>query len=230
MTDPRPGTPSRRGVGGRPDAARGARGVSVRSNAARVALILGVTLAALSPPPAPGHGASGQAEPLVRIGPAADFALTAQDGSTLSMSALRGKVVAVSFVFTRCADVCPIATAKMAWIQRELGARFGRDVFFVSISVDPEHDTPEVLARYARAHRFDPSEWAFLTGAPAAIEETARRYGVIRIPDPDGGVEHNLLTSLVDREGTLRVQYMGERFDPAELLHDLIDLADEPPR
>jgi protein SCO1/2 len=173
------------------------------------------------------HGADPPAERLATIGPATDFTLTAEDGAPFSTAELRGKVVALNFVFTRCADVCPIATAKMVQIQRALGETFGRDVFFVSVTIDPEHDTSEVLARYARALGYDPSGWAFLTGAPAVVRDVARSYGVLHDRRSGGEVDHNLLTSLVDREGMLRVQYMGERFDPRELLHDLRDLMAE---
>ena len=144
-----------------------------------------------------------------------------------STAELRGKVVALNFVFTRCTDVCQIATAKMVQIQRSLGEHFAADVFFVSVTVDPEHDTPEVLSRYATALGYDPSGWAFLTGSPQSIKDVARSYGVFHDQPPGSEIQHNLLTSLVDREGTLRVQYMGERFDPSEMLHDLRDLVAE---
>ena len=189
-----------------------------------VALLLMLMFAAN---PVGAHGQNGPAERLAKIGPAPEFTLTAQDGSTLSSSALRGKVVAVNFVFTRCTDVCPIATAKMVAIQREFGERFGSEVFFVSVTVDPDHDTPDVLSRYADALGCDPTGWAFLTGSPASIRKVARSYGVFHDRPEGAEVQHNLLTSLVDREGILRVQYMGERFDPNELLHDLRDLVAE---
>lgn len=181
----------------------------------------------LIPASAGAHGAGKQAERLAKIGPAADFTLTAQDGTAFSLADLRGKVIAVNFVFTRCADVCPLATAKMVGIQRKLGDAFGKDVFFVSVSVDPEYDSAETLASYARALGCDTSGWAFLTGSAAQIHRVARSYGVFHDQASDGRVNHNLLTSLVDREGTLRVQYMGERFDPDELLRDLRDLMAE---
>lgn len=192
-----------------------------------VILAIWLPLAVLVPTAAVAHGDEKPAESLARIGAAPDFMLTAQDGSTFSTTDLRGKVVAVNFVFTRCGEVCPLATDKMAGIQQELGDAFGRDVYFVSVTVDPEHDTPAVLAEYARAFDSDLSGWAFLTGAPTAIREVARSYGVVYRQPPDGEVEHILLTSLIDREGILRVQYMGERFDPSELLHDLRDLMAE---
>jgi protein SCO1/2 len=94
-------------------------------------------------------------------------------------------------------------------------------VFFVSITVDPEKDTAEVLRRYALGHGADLKGWAFLTGAAPAIQEVARRYGVFARRTARGDVEHTFLTSLVDRSGTLRVQYLGVRFDPDEMLRDL---------
>ena len=179
-------------------------------------------LAVLSPGFA--HDPDKPAARLPMIGPAVDFTLTAQDGTTFSMADLRGKVVALSFIFTRCSDVCPIATQKMVRIQQELGEQFGRDVYFLSVSVDPEHDTPNVLADYAEAFGCDTSGWVFLTGSAAEIRDVARGYGVFHQQDSGEEVRHNLLTSLIDRDGMLRVQYMGERFDPQELLHDLRDL------
>jgi protein SCO1 len=198
------------------------------SRAWRSAAVLAALLAIL-PGAALAHGSDAMTERdmLPRVGPAPDFALTAQDGATFSLAALRGRVVALNFVFTRCTDVCPTATDKMVGIQEELGAAFGRDVAFVSVSVDPEHDTPQVLAEYGRAFGCDLSGWTFLTGPAAAIVEVARSYGVYSGRRRDGAIEHVMLTSLIDRAGNLRVQYLGERFDPDELLADLRALVAE---
>jgi protein SCO1/2 len=141
---------------------------------------------------------------------------------------LRGKVVAVTFIFASCADTCPLLTATMARIQDKLGAAFGKQVFFVSITVDPERDTPQVLKRYAEAHGANLAGWAFLTGTPAEITEVAARYGVFAKKTASGDVDHTFLTSIVDRSGTLRVQYMGVRFRPDEMLRDLQSLAGPP--
>jgi protein SCO1/2 len=133
----------------------------------------------------------------------------------------------VTFVYASCTDTCPILTAKLVSLQSRLGADFGRKVAFVGITVDPERDTPEVLRRYAEGHRARLDGWAFLTGTAGEIADVARRYGVYARKGPRGDVDHTFLTSLIDGEGTLRVQYLGVRFDPEELLADLRSLLGE---
>jgi protein SCO1/2 len=162
---------------------------------------------------------------LSKIGPAPEFTLTDQDGKRVALKDLRGKVLAITFIFASCADTCPLLTSIMAGIQDRLGAAFGPRVHFVSITVDPERDTPEVLKRYAEAHGANTGGWAFLTGTPAEIREVAKRYGVFFRKTARGDVDHTFLTSIVDRNGTLRVQYMGVRFNPDELLRDLQSLS-----
>jgi protein SCO1/2 len=174
------------------------------------------------------HAGEGQALP--RIGPAPAFTLITQEGTRLSLENLRGKIVALTFIYTSCADTCPLLTAKMAGLQARLGTDFGARVFFVSVTVDPERDTPEVLKRYAQAHGANPAGWAFLTGTPAQIRQVARHYGIYSKKLPRGDVDHTFLTSLIDHSGTLRVQYLGVRFDPEELLRDLQSLVREETR
>jgi protein SCO1/2 len=163
----------------------------------------------------------GQPSGLPRIGPAPALALTTQEGEKLALSGLGGKVVLVTFIYTSCTDTCPLLTGKLAGVRDQLGADFGSRVHFLSVTVDPERDTPDVLHEYGRRFRADPAGWAFLTGTPAEIAETAAAYGVFVRRTPRGDVDHTFLTSLVDRHGTLRVQYLGTRFDPDELLADV---------
>ena len=160
-------------------------------------------------------------ERLPVVGPAPDFVLTNQAGERTRLADLRGKVLAVTFIYASCADTCPILTAKMASLQSKLGSAFGPRVRFVSITVDPEVDTPEVLGRYAAAHGADLGGWSFLTGSSDEIQEVVRRYGAFAKKSQRGDVDHLLLTSLVDRQGSIRVQYLGYRFVPDEMLRDL---------
>ncbi len=171
--------------------------------------------------------AAGDGETLPRIGPAPEFTLTNQDGQRASLSALRGKVVAITFIYTTCVDTCPLLTAKMASLQGRLGGDFGPRVQFLSITVDPARDTPAVLKRYAEGHGAQGAGWAFLTGTPSEIQVIAKHYGVYYQKTSRGDVDHTFLTSLVDQDGILRVQYLGVRFDPNELLRDLQALVRE---
>jgi protein SCO1/2 len=196
----------------------------VRASTTAAVLVLLGTVALLAP--VLGHEGEDSAS-LRKIGPAPEFTLTTQDRSRLSLRDLRGKVVAVTFIYASCADTCPLLTAKMAGLQSRLDGDFGSRVWFVSITVDPERDTPAVLKEYAEAHGAKATGWAFLTGTPAEIREVARRYGVAYRKTARGDVDHTFLTSVIDQTGTLRVQYLGVRFDPDELLGDLRSLLRE---
>jgi protein SCO1 len=190
--------------------------------------VVGLLLGMLAwPALAPAHEA-GPEERLPTIGAAPDFALTSQDGKEVRLEDLRGRVVAVAFIYASCPDVCPLLTDKMARVQDALGPDFGAKVAFLSITVDPERDTPEVLRGYADAFDADLAGWSFLTGSPAAVREVAQRYGVAVAAAADGQVDHTLLTTLIDRRGVMRVQYLGYRFDEEEFRHDLLDLVNEP--
>jgi protein SCO1/2 len=164
---------------------------------------------------------------LPRIGAAPEFTLTTQENKRLSLRDLRGKVVAVTFIYASCADTCPLLTAKLVGLQSRLGPDFGSRVAFLAVTVDPDRDTPAVLTRYAYDHGAQTAGWAFLTGTRAEIGQVARRYGVYYRKTPRGDVDHTFLTSLVDQKGILRVQYLGVRFDPEELLRDLQSLVRE---
>jgi protein SCO1/2 len=118
---------------------------------------------------------------LSKIGPAPEFTLTQQDGKRLALNELRGKVLAITFIFASCTDTCPLLTAKMAGIQNRLGSDFGSKVYFVSITVDPERDTAEVLKRYAEAYKANLAGWAFslahrlrFAPSPSVMESTTK--------------------------------------------------------
>lgn len=173
-------------------------------------------------------GDSAELAALPDMGPAPDFTLVSQDGAQVGLATLRGKVVLVTFIYTWCPDICPTLTGKMAWVQDALGASFGKDVAFVSITFDPERDTVEALRSYAETFDANPTGWFFLTGGVEAVREVAARYGVVTIPNAGDGIGHNLLTTLIDRQGRVRLQYSGSRFDPQELHQDLSRLLAEP--
>ena len=111
----------------------------------RMALIIAlVMLASILPasvmlmqPPSDTQRATSEEQPLPKIAPAPGFRLTSQDGAQISLANLRGKVVAVTFIFTRCSDTCPVLTPMMSLVQDRLGPDFGSKIVFASITVDP---------------------------------------------------------------------------------------------
>jgi len=153
--------------------------------------------------------------------------LTSQDGAQVTLTDFRGKVVAVTFIYTSCTSTCPVLTPMMSFVQDQLGRDFGRKITFVSITVDPERDSPQVLKEYATSFGANLSGWSFLTGSPAAIRDVTRRYGAVASKNVNGDVDHTFLTSIVDQRGVLRVQYAGVRFDPGEFKRDLVSLLRE---
>jgi protein SCO1 len=111
--------------------------------------------------------------------------LTTQDGVQVRFydDLIKGKIVGINLIYTTCQYACPLETARLAQVQRLLGDRMGRDVFFYSITIDPEHDTPQVLKKYAENYRAGPG-WLFLTGKAADIESISRKLGLYSEPDP----------------------------------------------
>lgn len=185
-----------------------------------------ILLLALMAGPAQAHDAQHD-ERLPAIGPAPDFTLTSQDRERVSLHDFRGKAIAIAFIYTHCTDVCPMLTAQMASVQEKLGSAFGPKIAFISITVDPKRDTSDVLKEYAQNFGADLKGWSFLTGDPAIVHEVGRKYGVFAKQAANGDVDHTLLTSLVDPNGILRVQYLGVRFDLEEFRGDLLGLLDE---
>jgi protein SCO1 len=104
--------------------------------------------------------------------------LVTQDGARVRFyqDLVRDKQVVVSFIYTRCTKECGLITANLARVQRELGDRVGRDVFFYSITLDPQRDTPEALKKYAQAFKAGPG-WTFLTGRKEDIQLLRRKFG-----------------------------------------------------
>ena len=110
--------------------------------------------------------------------------LTAHDGTTLRFydDLLKGKAVAINLMYTSCTDECPLETARLVQVQRLLGERVGRDIFFYSISIDPRRDTPAVLKAYAEKFGVGPG-WLFLTGKAEDVKLIGRKLGLTRRAD-----------------------------------------------
>lgn len=161
----------------------------------------------------------------VAIGePMPDFTLLDQDGRTVRLSQLRGQLVAVDFIYTRCPlpDVCPRLSANFARLQK----RFGGKMTLLSITLDPEYDTPSVLTGYAQRWRADPHTWLFLTGPADDVRQVAGHFGVVYWPE-EGTLTHTSSTAIIDRSGRLAALVEGSSFTSQQLI-DLVQTELEP--
>ena len=160
------------------------------------------------------------------LGTVPPFALVDESGRPFTEDALRGHPTIVSFIFTRCDTVCPVTAMKMQKLEQKSRDRRGAAVKFLSISVDPTHDTPEKLAAFGARYKADPARWRFVTGEPGAIKQLVE--GTFMSPmDLDGttssgapNIVHSGYFVLVD--GDLRIRGVYDSNDVKrldELLH-----------
>lgn len=184
----------------------------------RALVVLALCLGAMACEPGAGRGGSAGFErnpspssPL-EFGLAGEFRLIERSGREVTHEDLLGRPWLAGCIFTRCGTICPALTAQMRWAQDQLEDTSAR---LVSVSVDPEHDTPEVLSEYAREFAAaDPDRWLFLTGDEARIHDWIRNsfhLAVAKDPQADPGllVTHSSLLVAVDAEGKIRGYYEG---------------------
>lgn len=150
-----------------------------------------------------------------------DFVLTDQSVRPFQFISLRRKVSIVAFAYTTCPDVCPLVTAAMRQIQESLNNNERSSTRFITVTTDPEIDTPERLTAYARRYDADLTDWAFLTGHEAELAKVWKNFGVSVHRKARGLVDHTPLTALVDRAGIMRIAYIGASPDANTIRRDL---------
>jgi protein SCO1/2 len=149
-----------------------------------------------------------------------DFTLTDQTGARVRLSDFRGQPVAVTFIYTRCpiATACPLTTAKFSKIGAVMAQKgYGE---LLTLTLDPEHDTPKVLADYARMAGANPKRWKFLTGDPRDVAEVASRFGILYYPD-QGQLVHGQGVAVIDPKGKLSTIYYGNEWQPEHIVRDM---------
>ncbi len=161
-------------------------------------------------------GCGGRQAPLPVLGQVPDFELTAQNGRPFERKALDGKIWVADFIFTSCAASCPLMSTKMRQVQ----SKTGPEVKLVSFTVDPERDTPEVLAAYGKRYLAQADRWYFLTGERARLNMLA--FDTFHLNAVDGSMTHSSRFVLVDRQGRIRGYYGTESGDAlGDLLRDI---------
>ena len=162
--------------------------------------------------------------PIPVYGRVPEFQLVSQTGAPFDRTALNGKIWVADFIYTHCPGPCPRLSAQMRRVQAAVTEL--PDVRLVSFSVDPERDTPTVLAEYATRYHAQTGRWFFLTGDRKTLDALDRR--AFMLGNVDGKLEHSTRFVLVDRQGRIRGYYGTDQDDPtARLIVDIRRLARE---
>lgn len=156
--------------------------------------------------------------------PVPDFRLIDQNHDAVSLSRFRGKIVAVTFIYTRCPlpDYCVRLSNNFGVLQRRFKSRMGRDLILLSVVIDPVHDQPAELASYARTWKADSRGWHFLTGPVADIQRICRAFDMAFYPD-EALFVHSFNTVVISRSGRLAANLEGNNFT-AQQLGDLVQV------
>ena len=165
----------------------------------------------------------GAAEQLALGAPVPDFTLNDQARRSISLSQLTGKVVVSSFFYASCPlpNYCFRLSNNLGRLQKRFADRLGRDLVLLSITMDPVHDTPEVLARYSATWKADPNSWHFLTGPEPEVRKVCGRFSV-GFWAGEGALTHSLHTIVIDRQGKLAANFEGNEYT-AEQLGDFVE-------
>ena len=168
--------------------------------------------------------------------PAPNFTLTDQNGQPVEFAGLRGKVVALTFLYTNCPDVCPLIATKLGQADQQLGADRTK-VALLAVTVDPVHDTPSAVRAFDVEHQLQQANWHYLLGSVAQLTPVWKSYYVgtdaaqvpgspatkVSAPTPQL-VNHTAIVYLIDRQGNLR-EALDANFTPQDFLHDVRILA-----
>ena len=194
--------------------AKGIQAVSNFESEPAEAGTLSALSSAVNPTASKAHVAVGEGVP--------DFTLTDQAGRAVSLSQFRGKVVALTFGYSRCPNpnYCLRLSRNLAAVESRYHDRAGNDLVLLTIAIDPEYDQGPALARYAQSFGADAKNWHFLTGTVAQIHQVAGMFGM-DFWNTDGLLTHTLHTVIIDRQGRLAANIDGNQFT-ARQLGDLV--------
>ncbi|MGC1480999.1 MAG: SCO family protein [Chthoniobacterales bacterium] len=162
------------------------------------------------------------ADPMPAIAEVPAFSFTSQSGETMTREDLAGDVWIANFIFTRCPGPCPVMSSRMQELQAAIEGK-GGGVRLVSVTVDPEHDTPEVLREYSERYGADPEVWKFLTGDPEEVTDFVQKGMLQPLAKGDDDLPvHSQRFLVVDAEGQIRAFH--DLNDPALIPELLMDI------
>jgi protein SCO1/2 len=150
-----------------------------------------------------------------------NLTLLDQNGKSINLSSLKGQYVLVNFIYTGCSGTCPMLTSKMSMVEKKLGPELGRKVRLMSVTLDPEHDNPAQLLKYANEHGVNGADWLFLTGTPAEVDQYLSVFTIRRTREADGSIDHVTTSFLLGPDGRQIRQYDGITVTPATLADDI---------
>lgn len=146
-----------------------------------------------------------------------DLQLTDQDGRTLALADLRGRVLVASMIYSSCTSVCPRVTEDMKGVEKQLSGEDRKDVGFVLFSLDPGRDTPAALRRFAAERALDPSRWRLFASSEDSVRDLSAVLGMKYKAEDNGEIAHSAMIFVIDREGVVRHRQLGLNPDPHEL-------------
>ena len=151
-----------------------------------------------------------------------ECALIDQRGEARRTGEFRGRALAITFIYTRCPfpNFCPLLSSRFAEVQRQMAADASDGWHLLSVTIDPQHDTPERLGEYARRFSADAAHWSFATGDAGEIEKLTGFFG-LRIIREGGEWNHTLRTAVIDRTGRVRKIFTGNEWTTEELTAEL---------
>lgn len=174
-----------------------------------------------------------EVEPLNVGDPMPDYPFTNELGQAIHLTQFKGQALAFTFIYTRCPfpNFCIRMSGNFADTQKKLEARpdAPSNWRLLSISFDPEHDTPEVLRNYGRSYKYDSNHWSFATGALIEIDAVTEQFGLM-FPREGVGFNHNLRTVVLDAQGRIQRIFTGNEWKVDDLVDEIVKAAAVKPR
>ena len=191
-----------------------------------------------APAPPPAITNAPPSQPFVRIGPSVpelkvgdllpDYTFTNELGQAVRLDKLKGEVLALTLIYTRCPlpEMCPRMSEHFSEAYKQLTANSAapKNWRLLSLSFDPEFDTPSMLKAYAQRYKYDPKKWSFVTGSTADVAEFGDRLNM-SLALRDGVWDHKLRTLVVDAQGRVRKIFVGNQWTPSELAEEIVKAA-----